>query len=139
MILYFFFFFSSRGRHTRWPRDWSSDVCSSDLAFDDLVRAGKVRYTGLSNFTGQELAAAAEAAARAGTTGPVNLQSGYSLLERDAADDAFDVCRRYGIGFTTYSPLAGGWLSGRYRAGQPYPAGSRMTLRPEPYQHLENQ
>jgi len=108
-------------------------------AFDDLVRAGKVRYTGLSNFTGQELAAAAEAAARAGTTGPVNLQSGYSLLERDAANDAFDVCRRYGIGFTTYSPLAGGWLSGRYRAGQPYPAGSRMTLRPEPYQHLENQ
>src|SRR6266540_3368438 len=102
-------------------------------AFDDLVRAGKVRYTGLSNFTGQELAAAAEAAARAGTTGPVNLQSGYSLLERDAANDAFDVCRRYGIGFTAYSPLAGGWLSGRYRAGQPYHSQARigMVVRPD--------
>jgi aryl-alcohol dehydrogenase-like predicted oxidoreductase len=104
-------------------------------AFDELVRAGKVRYTGLSNYAGAELKAAAEAAARGGY-GLVNLQSGYSLLDRAAAGD-FPVCAEHGIGFTAHSPLAGGWLSGRYRAGQPYPEGSRMTLRPEPYQHLQ--
>jgi aryl-alcohol dehydrogenase-like predicted oxidoreductase len=64
----------------------------------------------------------------------VNLQSGYSLLDRTAAADAFDVCARLGIGFTAYSPLAGGWLSGKYRSGEAFPAGSRMTLRPQPYE-----
>src|SRR5207247_8665692 len=42
-----------------------------------------------------------------------------------------------GVGFTAFSPLAGGWLTGKYRAGATYPEGSRMTLRPEPYRHLE--
>ena len=46
------------------------------------------------------------------------------------------VCAREGIGYTPFSPLAGGWLTGKYRRGEEPPAGSRMTLRPEPYEHL---
>ena len=103
-------------------------------AFDELIRAGKVRHAGLSNFSGAQVAEAGEVAARARVAAVVNLQSGYSLLDRTAAADAFDVCARLGIGFTAYSPLAGGWLSGKYRSGEAFPAGSRMTLRPQPYE-----
>jgi aryl-alcohol dehydrogenase-like predicted oxidoreductase len=102
-------------------------------AFDGLVQTGKVRHAGLSNFDGAQVTAAASAANRLGLAGPVNLQSGYSLLDRASAE-AFDACARFGLGFTAYSPLAGGWLSGKYRAGEPFPAGSRMTLRPDPYE-----
>lgn len=101
-------------------------------AFDELVAGGKVRYAGLSNYLGAKLAAAAGAAARNRIV-LANLQSGYSLLDRTAAGD-FPLCAEHGIGFTAHSPLAGGWLSGKYRSGQPFPAGSRMTLRPQPYQ-----
>jgi aryl-alcohol dehydrogenase-like predicted oxidoreductase len=100
-------------------------------AFSELIEAGKIRHAGLSNYSGAEVDAAA--AVRADVL--VNLQSSYSLLDRAAAD-TFDACRRHGIAFTAFSPLAGGWLSGKYRAGQPYPEGSRMTLRPEPYEHF---
>ena len=102
-------------------------------AFDELIRAGKVRQAGLSNYSGAQLAEAVDAANRVGAARPVNLQSGYSLLDRSAGDDAFATCAEHGVAFTAYSPLAGGWLAGRYRAGEPYPDGSRMTLRPEPY------
>lgn len=107
-------------------------------AFEELVRSGKVRHYGLSNFTGGQLGEVVDAAARVGAARPVNLQSGYSLLDRSAAE-AFDACTRHDVAFTAYSPLAGGWLSGKYRSGQPYPAGSRMTLRPQPYQHWVNE
>ena len=107
-------------------------------AFDELVRAGKVRHAGLSNYTGAQLSEAVTTAAAAGLASPVNLQSEYSLLDRSAAADAFDVCAGSGIGFTAFSPLGGGWLSGKYRAGRPYPVGSRMTLRPQPYAHWQN-
>jgi aryl-alcohol dehydrogenase-like predicted oxidoreductase len=108
-------------------------------AFDELVRSGKIRHHGLSNFSGAQVAEAANTAARLGIAGPVNLQSGYSLLERSVAADAFGVCAEHGISFTAYSPLAGGWLSGKYHAAQPYPAGSRMALRPQPYAHWEGE
>lgn len=106
-------------------------------AFDQLVDAGKVRYAGLSNYAGEQLRAAVAAAGRTGSV-LANLQSGYSLLDRAAAAE-LPLCARHGIGFTAYSPLAGGWLTGKYRAGQPFPSGSRMTVRPEPYQHLRDQ
>jgi aryl-alcohol dehydrogenase-like predicted oxidoreductase len=106
-------------------------------AFDELVRAGKVGHAGLSNFDGRQVAEAATIAARGGLAPVTNLQSGYSLLDRAVAADVLDVCARHGIGFTAYSPLAGGWLTGKYRPGQPYPEGSRMALRPDPYRDLE--
>lgn len=106
-------------------------------AFDELVRAGKVRHHGLSNYSAAEVDEAASVAGRAGLSRPVNLQSGYSLLDRAAGGDVFDACGRHGLAFTAYSPLAGGWLSGKYRANAPIPAGSRMSLRPEPYRHWQ--
>lgn len=106
-------------------------------AFDQLVRAGKVRYAGLSNYAGERLRAAVETATRGGSA-LANLQSSYSLLEPAAAAE-FPLCARHGVGFTAYSPLAGGWLTGKYRAGQPFPPGSRMTVRPEPYRHWQNE
>jgi aryl-alcohol dehydrogenase-like predicted oxidoreductase len=113
--------------------DPRTPIAESVAAFDDLIRAGKIRHYGLSNFSGSQVQAAIAAAAAGGHAVPVNLQSSFSLLDRSAAADAFAICGRHGVAFTAFSPLAGGWLTGKYRAGEPYPAGSRMTLRPEPY------
>ena len=118
--------------------DPATPIAETLGAFDDLIRAGKVRHAGLSNFAGGEVQVAVAVAGAGGYSGPVNLQSSYSLLDRGAAADAFGVCGRHGIAFTAFSPLAGGWLTGKYRAGQPFPAGSRMTLRPGPYQQFTN-
>ena len=116
--------------------DPSVPISETMAAFDELIRSGKVRHAGLSNYDGEQVLAAVDAASAGGLAGPVNLQDSYSLLDRDAAG-TFGVCAAHGIGFTAYSPLAGGWLSGKYRAGQPYPRGSRMSLRPDPYRDLE--
>ncbi|HZD74117.1 MAG TPA: aldo/keto reductase [Actinomycetota bacterium] len=116
--------------------DPSVPIAETMAAFDELIRAGKVRHAGLSNYDAGQVRAALEAAGAAGLAAPANLQNGYSLLDRRAAD-TFGVCAEHGIGFTAYSPLAGGWLTGKYRAGQAYPDGSRMTLRPEPYRQFE--
>jgi aryl-alcohol dehydrogenase-like predicted oxidoreductase len=64
------------------------------------------------------------------------VQNSYSLLDRDDERELFPLCQDQALGYTPFSPLAGGWLTGKYRAGQPFPPGSRMTLRPEPYQRL---
>jgi aryl-alcohol dehydrogenase-like predicted oxidoreductase len=117
--------------------DHSVPIGETMAAFDELIRAGKVRHTGLSNYDGEQVRSAVAAAASAGLPAPANLQNGYSLLDRRAADDVFGVCAASGIGFTAYSPLAGGWLTGKYRAGEPYPDGSRMRLRPGPYREFE--
>jgi aryl-alcohol dehydrogenase-like predicted oxidoreductase len=63
------------------------------------------------------------------------VQNEYSLLAQ-GAQRVLEVCERQGLGFTPFSPLAGGWLTGKYRRGESYPAGSRMTLRPGPYAEL---
>jgi aryl-alcohol dehydrogenase-like predicted oxidoreductase len=111
-------------------------ISETMAAFDELVRAGKVRHAGLSNYGGEQVLAAVDAATARGLALPANLQNSYSLLDRRAAG-AFGACAANGIAFTAYSPLAGGWLTGKYRAGQPYPEGSRMTLRPDPYREFE--
>jgi aryl-alcohol dehydrogenase-like predicted oxidoreductase len=65
-------------------------------------------------------------------------QNSYSLLEREDEEQAIRVCVREGLGYTPYSPLAGGWLTGKYRRGEEPPPGSRMTLRPDPYLHFQD-
>ena len=65
------------------------------------------------------------------------VQNSFSLLDRTPEREMFPLCADQGVGFTAFSPLAGGWLTGKYRAAGTYPEGSRMTLRPEPYRHLE--
>jgi 1-deoxyxylulose-5-phosphate synthase len=108
-------------------------------AFDEAIQAGKVRHCGLSNYSAAGLSEACEAAARLGVAVPANLQSGYSLLDRSAATGGvLDACAAHRVAFTSYSPLAGGWLSGKYKPSAPYPPDSRMRLRPEPYARWVN-
>ena len=104
-------------------------------ALDELVRAGKVRAIGASNLDGVKLEEALETSERLGLARFGWVQNEFSLLQQEA-NGVLPVCERKGLGFTPFSPLAGGWLTGKYRRGEGYPAGSRMTLRPGPYEAL---
>ena len=106
-------------------------------ALDDVRRAGKVLYLGASNIEAWRLARALHTSAARELARFEWVQNSYSLLDRSAEREMFPLCAAERIGFTAFSPLAGGWLTGKYRAGAAYPDGSRMTLRPEPYRHLE--
>jgi aryl-alcohol dehydrogenase-like predicted oxidoreductase len=106
-------------------------------AFDHLVRAGKVRHVGASNIDEAGLTQALDVSAARGLSRYRWVQNSYSLLDRSQEAGMFPLCDARAVGFTAFSPLAGGWLTGKYRAGTTYPAGSRMTLRPEPYRHFE--
>jgi aryl-alcohol dehydrogenase-like predicted oxidoreductase len=86
-------------------------------ALDDLVRAGKVLYIGSSTFPAHEVVEAQWSAARNHTTRFVCEQPPYSILVRGIENDVLPVAQRYGMGVIPWSPLAGGYLSGRYRAG----------------------
>lgn len=106
-------------------------------AFDELIRSGKIRYYGLANVDGAEIAAAVDVAESHGLPGPVNVQVGHNLLE-PAPAGIVDTCAERRIGVTAFSALAGGWLAEVYRPGGPYPAGSRMTVLPERYRAVED-
>jgi len=101
-------------------------------AFADLQRAGTIKTYGGSNVDRAWL----DEALRHGRVECV--QNSYSLLERSDETNVLGTCAREAIGYTPFSPLAGGWLTGKYRRGEPSPAGSRMTMRPESYAHLRN-
>lgn len=92
---------------------------------DDLVRAGKVRYVGASNFLAWQLARANLMAEMRGWSPFVVIQAHYHLLERSLEKELLPYCRSQGVGLIPYFPLAGGFLTGKYRRGQPAPAGSR--------------
>lgn len=102
-------------------------------ALDELVHEGKVGAIGASNVDGADLrdALAASPGTRYGW-----VQNSYSLLDREAELEVLPLCVEAGLGFTPFSPLAGGWLTGKYARGAAAPAGSRMTQRPEPYAHF---
>lgn len=100
-------------------------------ALDDLVRSGKIRYWGTSTFPAEELVEARWAAARRHVAGPHTEQPPYSILCRRIERDVLPVCRRHGIGVLVWSPLSGGWLTGKYQAGRAPPAGSRAVTNPE--------
>jgi aryl-alcohol dehydrogenase-like predicted oxidoreductase len=93
-------------------------------ALDELVRAGKVREIGCSNFSGDQLRAA-EAAVQEGGARFVSVQNQYSMVHREPEADVIPECVRAGIAFLPYFPLANGLLTGKYRPGQPLPEGSR--------------
>jgi aryl-alcohol dehydrogenase-like predicted oxidoreductase len=107
-------------------------------ALEDLVRAGKVLYIGASNIEAWRLARSLGISDTRGLARFDWVQNSYSLLDRTPEREVFPLCADRGVGFTAFSPLAGGWLTGKYQSGSQYPDGSRMTLRPEPYQHLAN-
>ena len=108
-------------------------------ALDDLVRMGKVLYVGASNIEAWRLSRALWTSGTSGLSRFEWVQSSYSLLDRGAEREVFPLCADQGLGFTAFSPLAGGWLTGKYRSGQRYPEGSRMSFRPEPYRHLASE
>ncbi|MHB1433044.1 MAG: aldo/keto reductase [Streptosporangiaceae bacterium] len=95
-------------------------------AFDELVRAGKVRYIAASNYTAPRLAAALDAARQAGTASFVALQAHYNLVHRDEYEGALaSRCASEGMSCVAYSALADGFLTGKYRAGRDLPASER--------------
>jgi aryl-alcohol dehydrogenase-like predicted oxidoreductase len=106
-------------------------------ALDDVVRAGKVIYVGASNIEAWRLARGLWISDKGGMCRFDWVQNSFSLLDRAAEREMFPLCADQRVGFTAFSPLAGGWLTGKYRAAGVYPDASRMTLRPEPYRHLE--
>jgi aryl-alcohol dehydrogenase-like predicted oxidoreductase len=99
-------------------------------AFQELVEEGVVGAYGISNVTADDLGAAMAVG------GPALVQNSYSLLDRGDDRDLLPLCREHGVAYEAFSPLAGGWLTGKYRRGEPPPAGSRMELRPGPYATL---
>jgi aryl-alcohol dehydrogenase-like predicted oxidoreductase len=111
--------------------DPDTPLAESMAAFENQQAAGRIGAYGVSNFDAPELASALEAGR------PVALQNAHSLLQR-AGEDVLDLCAQHGVAFLAFGPLSGGWLTGKYRRGQPFPAGSRMTQRPEPYETLMN-
>ncbi len=108
--------------------DPATPLEETSAAFDELQREGTIGAWGGSNV---DVAWVEEAR-------PAWVQNSYSLLDREDEAGVIPVCSREGLGYTPFGPLAGGWLTGKYRRGEEPPAGSRMTLRPEAYEHLRS-
>jgi aryl-alcohol dehydrogenase-like predicted oxidoreductase len=112
--------------------EYDPDVpLAQSLRVLDAAQAdGLIGAYGVSNFDASQLTAALAA----GT--PQAVQNSYSLLARQDERELLPLCASRGVAYLAFGPLAGGWLTGKYRRGAPYPAGSRMTQRPEPYQEF---
>jgi aryl-alcohol dehydrogenase-like predicted oxidoreductase len=114
-----------------WLHNWDPHTPLDETmsTLDDLVRAGKVRYLGLSNVPAWAVSRACAVAELRGRAAPIALQAEYSLLARTAEGGTFGAAREFGLGVTPWSPLAGGLLSGKYSRAQPAPATGRGTPR----------
>jgi aryl-alcohol dehydrogenase-like predicted oxidoreductase len=110
-----------------------TDIDETLGALTDLVRAGKVRYIGSSTFPAHRIVEAQWVAQRRGRERFVCEQPPYSILVRGVEADVLPACREYGMGVIPWSPLAGGWLSGRYRKGAELPASMRAERLPRRY------
>jgi len=97
-------------------------------ALDDLVRAGKVRYLGNSNFTGWQIADADWISRTRAIARYVSAQNQYNLLDRRIERDLLPACKKFGLGMLPYFPLASGFLTGKYRRGSDLPPGTRLAL-----------
>jgi aryl-alcohol dehydrogenase-like predicted oxidoreductase len=108
-------------------------------ALDDLVHQGKAHYLGASNMPGWLLAKALWISDKYQLYRFEWVQNSFSLLECSDERDVLPLCADQGLGYTPFSPLAGGWLTGKYASSADFPEGSRMTMRPEPYQRYLNE
>jgi len=113
--------------------DPETPIAETLRAFEELAEEGVIERWGVSNVDGPELRAWLEHGE------PALVQNSYSLLDRGDEDDVLPLCAERGIDHQAFSPLAGGWLTGKYRRNEAAPAGSRMTMRPEPYLHLQDE
>jgi aryl-alcohol dehydrogenase-like predicted oxidoreductase len=107
----------------RW--DDTTPIDETLRALDDLVRAGKVLYVGASNFAAWQLARANLLAELRGWSPFVTVQPHYHMFEREIEKELVPYCNMDGVGILPYFPLAGGFLTGKYRRGEAAPAGSR--------------
>jgi aryl-alcohol dehydrogenase-like predicted oxidoreductase len=111
--------------------DPSADVDETLSALTDLIRAGKIRYAGSSTFPAAQIVEAQWVAERRGRERFVCEQPPYSIMVRGIEADVLPVCQQYGMGVIPWSPLAGGWLSGRYRKDSEIPASTRAQRLPQ--------
>jgi len=102
---------------------------------NDLVRQGKVRYIGVSNWTASQIVEACSIIAANGWEPLISLQPQYSILSRDIEVEILPVCRKFGLGVIPWSPLASGMLTGKYRAGEEPQQGTRLAA-PGPFQSI---
>jgi aryl-alcohol dehydrogenase-like predicted oxidoreductase len=110
-----------------------TDIDETLGALSDLVHAGKVRYIGSSTFPASQIVEAQWVAKWRGRERFVCEQPPYSILVRGIENDVLPTCRRYGMGVIPWSPLAGGWLSGRYRLDTEVPSSHRAERLPDRY------
>jgi aryl-alcohol dehydrogenase-like predicted oxidoreductase len=108
--------------------DTGTPVDETLRALDDLVHQGKVRYIGCSNMSGWQVADAEWTARTGHLERFVSAQNEYSLLNRGVEQELLPACKHYGLGLLPYFPLASGFLSGKYKAGETPPEGSRLAL-----------
>ncbi|HWE62002.1 MAG TPA: aldo/keto reductase [Chloroflexota bacterium] len=108
--------------------DWDPETPLEESlrAFDDLVRAGKVRYIGCSNFAAWQLVLALWTSDKRGYVPFVSVQPEYNMFERTVEAELLPACEALGAGIIPYFPLASGLLTGKYRAGEPVPEGTRF-------------
>ncbi|HEX6362800.1 MAG TPA: aldo/keto reductase [Albitalea sp.] len=143
---------SQRPNEARWSRAWLMRACDASLqrlrtdridlwylhrdfegldleeplwALEALMRAGKIRYWGLSNFRGWRIAEAVHAARRLGMPPPLACQPYYNLLNRQPEVEILEACRHHGLGVVPYSPIARGVLAGKYAPGRSPEEGTR--------------
>ncbi|MFI0410086.1 aldo/keto reductase [Actinomadura sp. 3N508] len=108
-------------------RDWDTDLEETLEALTDLVRQGKVLYIGSSSYPADQIVEAQWVAERRGTARFVTEQPQYSIFARANEEFMLPAALRHGMGVIPWSPLAGGWLTGKYRRGEQAPAGSRFS------------
>jgi aryl-alcohol dehydrogenase-like predicted oxidoreductase len=113
--------------------DPDTDVDETLGALTDLTRAGKIRYAGSSTFPASQIVEAQWTAQRRGRERFVSEQPPYSMLVRGVEAEVLPACQRYGMGVIPWSPLAGGWLSGRYRSSGNVPTSRRAERIPLRY------
>jgi len=106
--------------------DISTPLEETLSALDDLVRAGKIRYIGASNYTASQLEKALMLSKIHGWKSFSSLQAEYSLIVRSTEWELLPLCREEGLGFLAWSPIAGGWLTGKYGRNQSPPPNSRV-------------
>jgi len=107
--------------------DPATPIAETLSTLDDLVRAGKVRYLGNSNFAGWQIADADWTARTGHLTRFISAQNLYNLIARDAEREVIPACQRFGLGLLPYFPLASGLLTGKYQRGAAAPAGTRLA------------
>lgn len=120
----------------RW--DPQTPVEETLRGLDDLVRMGKVRYVGCSDFAAWQMARANAIAELRGWSAFAAIQSEYHLLERYVEREVLPYCQAHNVGFVPYYPLAGGFLTGKYRRGEPAPEGSRGEFSQQVQQYMQD-